>query len=173
MTTPNPEWNTAVDAFADKLAPALTPLGNYDHGPAKGHGWHWSTGAGIWSVHVGGVIDAGPVITGPGMHWLLTEYTLRNADLVLLMLQLAGAITAPPATGGIVREGAGYRFEPYRAHLLVSAAELTPQARAEARKRFGLDPEDTQGEADAHLQHALGQKPAVMLCAGDETNPQD
>lgn len=100
MTTPVPRRALtpaeALDQFVHAIGRVLEPLGCYQHGPAGGHEWRWSTPDGMWAVHVGGIIDAGPLIVGPGDNrWHTTEYTLQHADLVILMLRLAGAL--PPA----------------------------------------------------------------------------
>lgn len=98
-----------VGAFVLAVHPVLAPLGNYQHGPMGGHEYRWSNELGVWAVHVGGAVDVGPLIIGPGgNHWLTTAYTLRCADLVLLMLELAGAIPmaekrpALPVAGTVV-----------------------------------------------------------------------
>lgn len=100
MTTPAPRraFTPAeqLDAFVQAVKPALDPVATYHHGPMGGHEWRWSTPAGAWALHVGGAIDAGPLVIGPGgNHWHTTEYALQHADLVLLMLQLAGALEGP------------------------------------------------------------------------------
>lgn len=89
---------SVVDRFAGAVQPVLTAAGvRYDRGPMGGHEWRWSNPAGAWALTLGGAIDAGPLVMGPGGNrWHLAEYTLHHADLVVLMLRLAGALPAPP-----------------------------------------------------------------------------
>lgn len=98
MTNPGAVRQQKIDAFAAAVAPSLTAVGAvYQHGPMGGHEWRWSNELGVWALHVGGMIDAGPRLTGPGIdnRWRLLENTLGHADLVLIMLQLAGGIPGP------------------------------------------------------------------------------
>lgn len=126
--TPNPIPHRdpiAVDEFAHAVASRLTTAGaTYQHGPMGGHEWRWSTAAGVWALTVGGAIDAGPLVIGPaGNRWHLAEYTLQHADLVVLMLQLAGALPSladqrPGSPGRLLPVGqpiamnAGQRYAP-------------------------------------------------------------
>lgn len=98
MTDPDTVRQQKIDAFAAAVAPSLDNAGAvHQHGPMGGHEWRWSNELGVWALNAGGMIDAGPRVTGPGIdnRWHLLEHTLRHADLVLLMLQLAGGIPGP------------------------------------------------------------------------------
>lgn len=99
MTDPQQQHGdpVAVDVFAHAVAPNLNAAGaQYQHGPMGGHEWRWHTDTGVWVLNVGGAIDAGPLVMGPyGNRWHMAEYTLRHAHLVILMLQLAGALVGP------------------------------------------------------------------------------
>ena len=92
-----------IDAFALRMAAVLEGTATHQHGVTSGHEWSWSTPAGAWAVQVGGMLDPAPIVTGPdGNRWHTSAVALSQVDLVLLMLELAGAIPGRPAARGQV-----------------------------------------------------------------------
>lgn len=93
---PGQSLQDACDAFAKAISQALAGVAEAQHGPMGGWSWHWSTSPQhAWVITAGGIIDAGPAVSGPGVDIRLPAYTLRHADLILLVLQLAGALATP------------------------------------------------------------------------------
>lgn len=153
MTTPAPHRALTppeqLDEFVRAVKPALDPIATYDHGPMGGHAWRWSTPAGVWALHVGGAIDAGPIITGPAGQWHTSEYTMRHADLVLLMLQLAGALEGRPQQP----------TAKWAANLALPADRVI--SRQEAAERMGIN----LAALDAQHPRHLDDRPASIVDA--------
>jgi hypothetical protein len=142
VTSPDTVRQQKINAFAAAVRPSLADVGAvYQHGPAGGHEWRWSNGLGVWALHAGGILDAGPRLTGPGIdnRWRLLENTLQHADLVLLMLQLAGGIPGPdrpvaqiagsdlwPADDGVPVTGSGLGAERGRTYAFLNGQTLAP-----------------------------------------------
>ena len=104
--TPEPSnLQLRIDAFADRMRTALPADADYHHGVTGGHEWAWPAPGGVWAVQVGSILKPGPVLTGPdGCTWRTSSYTLRQADLFVLMLELAGAIPAQQRPSAVVGE---------------------------------------------------------------------
>ena len=101
--SPTPE---EIGAFAQAIREVLGRHVNENHDPTSGYQWTW-TQRGVWTLAVGGILTTEPVVRGPGGRWRLASTAIGQADLVVLMLHLAGALPdgveapRPPARGGV------------------------------------------------------------------------
>ncbi len=69
-----------------------------DHAPLSGRHLAWTTPAGTWSITANAALNPRVMIVGPAGAWRLDDAAPERAELVLMLLELAGAI-APPVPG--------------------------------------------------------------------------
>lgn len=104
-TLVNRPTDRELAAFVGAITRALGAHVNYDFEPASGHQWTW-VHQGLWTLSVGGLLTVEPHLQGPPGRWRMSATSIGQADLVVLMLQLAGGLPGntgrrtPPADAG-------------------------------------------------------------------------
>lgn len=80
-----------IAAFAVAIRAAFGDAVDETHDPTTGYRWTWAN-RGVWTLQVGGILTTEPVLHGPAGTWRLETPAIGEADLVLLMLRLAGGL---------------------------------------------------------------------------------